>query len=107
MPQELALEVHELPSLEAHGGGLPHEVASLFVIGDRYEQAHAYDGLAATYDVAGNSDEALVHWERALHIYTSLGTADADAVRASMRRLSPGPRVNAGWNGVPVAEDVL
>lgn len=54
--------------------------------GDRYQQGNAHQGLAALAEAAGETAEARTHWERALDIFTVLGTADADQVRGRLRR---------------------
>lgn len=56
--------------------------------GDRYQQAQAHDGLAAARQAMGDTAEARIHWERALHLFTALGTAQSDVVRARLNELS-------------------
>ncbi len=57
-------------------------------ISDKYEQAAAHDGLALAWHVTGDVDQARHHWQEALTRYAELGTPEADAVRASLTRLS-------------------
>ncbi|GLY97854.1 BTAD domain-containing putative transcriptional regulator [Actinoplanes sp. NBRC 103695] len=62
-----------------------HHTAALALareLGDRYEQAWAHQGLAATLGAVEGRD----HLERALLIFTELGTSDADDVRARLIR---------------------
>ncbi|MFD0664990.1 tetratricopeptide repeat protein [Thermocatellispora tengchongensis] len=53
-------------------------------IGDRYEQAQAHEGIAGVHDGLGRAEDARDHWRRALSIYVSLGSPDADRVRSSL-----------------------
>jgi DNA-binding SARP family transcriptional activator/tetratricopeptide (TPR) repeat protein len=50
-------------------------------IGDAYEEARAHDGLARACRTIGDEAEAARSWQRALTIYTQLGTPEADQVR--------------------------
>ncbi|MEV0388945.1 tetratricopeptide repeat protein [Nonomuraea sp. NPDC050643] len=56
-------------------------------IGERDEQARAQRGLGHARHAAGDPAGARRHWERALAIYTELGTPDADEMRARLERL--------------------
>ena len=56
--------------------------------GDRYQQARAQDGLAAACRAMGDTAGAHRHWEQALQLFTALGTAESDAVRARLDELS-------------------
>jgi DNA-binding SARP family transcriptional activator/Tfp pilus assembly protein PilF len=53
-------------------------------IGDQHQQARAYEGLARAHHAAGDGDQARPFWQRALALYTDLGTPEADAVRAQL-----------------------
>jgi hypothetical protein len=48
-------------------------------IGDRYEQARAHDGIAATYQVTGDLDRAGPHAEHAQRLFTDLVVPAAPA----------------------------
>jgi tetratricopeptide (TPR) repeat protein len=50
-------------------------------IGDKFERARSYHGLARAYQATGDSDQARHHWQ-ALVLYTGLGTPEADQIRA-------------------------
>jgi tetratricopeptide (TPR) repeat protein/DNA-binding XRE family transcriptional regulator len=52
--------------------------------GDKYQQAHAHHGLGSVYDYLSDPGRARVHWEQALSRYASLGTPEADVVRARL-----------------------
>jgi DNA-binding SARP family transcriptional activator/Flp pilus assembly protein TadD len=53
-------------------------------IGGKYQQARACDGLARADQAGGNSSQAHRHWQEALALYTTLGTPEADHVRAQL-----------------------
>jgi tetratricopeptide (TPR) repeat protein len=53
-------------------------------IGDRYQQARAHNGLAHAHNALARPVEAREHWEKALALYTQLGTPEADEVRAQL-----------------------
>ncbi|MDQ3275250.1 MAG: hypothetical protein M3Q39_09560 [Actinomycetota bacterium] len=57
------------------------------MLGDRYEQARAHDGLAHTHHATGDPDQARHHWCEALALYTDLGVPDADDVQAYLTAL--------------------
>jgi DNA-binding SARP family transcriptional activator/Tfp pilus assembly protein PilF len=51
-------------------------------IGDRYQQARAHHGLGQADRASGDRDQAELHWQQALALFTELGTPEADQVRA-------------------------
>jgi tetratricopeptide (TPR) repeat protein len=51
---------------------------------DKYEQARAHHGLARSYHATGDLGQARQHWQRALAIYTDLGTPEAHDVQAQL-----------------------
>jgi DNA-binding SARP family transcriptional activator/tetratricopeptide (TPR) repeat protein len=53
-------------------------------IGDAYEQARAHHGLARAHQAAGDPGQARHHWQQALALFTTLGTPEADQVRAEL-----------------------
>ena len=53
---------------------------------DRYEQARALYGMADAHRDLGDPERARRHWQRALEIFTELGTPEADEVRAQLAR---------------------
>jgi DNA-binding SARP family transcriptional activator/Flp pilus assembly protein TadD len=53
-------------------------------IGARYERARALDGLAHAHHDLGRHHDAHTHWRAALEIFASLGTPEADQVRARL-----------------------
>ncbi len=53
-------------------------------IGNRYQQARAYDGLARACHAAGDPAQARQHWQQALALYTDLGVPEAGQVRARL-----------------------
>lgn len=63
---------------------------------NRYEQARAHNGIAATHRNTGDLEQARHHWQHALALYTDLGLPDAETVRAHLTALAqvhpdPGP----------------
>jgi DNA-binding SARP family transcriptional activator len=52
--------------------------------GDVYQQARAHQGLGDAGRAAGDRHQARPHWREALTLYTSLGTPEADDVRAQL-----------------------
>jgi hypothetical protein len=50
--------------------------------------ARALGGLASCFAAAGREDQALDHWREALAVYTSIGSAEADRVRARLADLA-------------------
>jgi tetratricopeptide (TPR) repeat protein len=52
--------------------------------GDRAQQASACHGLARACHAAADHGRARRHWQEALALYTSLGAAEADQVRAQL-----------------------
>ncbi|HXL96130.1 MAG TPA: BTAD domain-containing putative transcriptional regulator [Streptosporangiaceae bacterium] len=52
--------------------------------GDGYQQAHAQQGLGDAFRAAGDPRQAQRHWREALTLYASLGTPEADGVRAQL-----------------------
>ncbi len=83
------------PAGAAHRDALALSVRT----GDEYEQGRAHDGLGFACHAARDHDRARRHWEHALALYTGLGSADADDVRARLAELdretaaapAPGP----------------
>ena len=63
--------------------------------GDRYEQARAHDGIAATHHTTGNLDLARQHWQHALTLYTSLEVPHAQTVQAQLAALGRNTAVTA------------
>jgi tetratricopeptide (TPR) repeat protein len=65
---------------------------------EQYEQARAHDGLARSYRAAGDGSLARHHGKHALDLFSSLGTPEAEEVRALLSELlaSPGPGTAAG-----------
>jgi transcriptional regulator with XRE-family HTH domain len=53
-------------------------------IGDKFRQAHSHDGLGHAYRATGNADMASRHWQEALTLYMSLGSPEAEEVRAQL-----------------------
>jgi tetratricopeptide (TPR) repeat protein len=53
-------------------------------VGDSYQQARAYDGLARAHHAEARHDEARDNWGKALALYTQLGTPEAAEVRAQL-----------------------
>jgi tetratricopeptide (TPR) repeat protein len=53
-------------------------------VGYRYEQARAHNGLAHSYRVVRDRDQACRHWQEALALFTDLGVPEADQVRAQL-----------------------
>jgi DNA-binding SARP family transcriptional activator/Tfp pilus assembly protein PilF len=53
-------------------------------IGGMYQQARAHHGLARAHQAVGNPGQARHHWQEALALYTTLGTPEADQVRAQL-----------------------
>jgi tetratricopeptide (TPR) repeat protein len=47
-----------------------------------YEEARAHDGIGNACDALGETSRSRSHWERALSLYTELGTPEAEQVRA-------------------------
>ena len=56
-------------------------------IGDRYEQARAYSGLAHTYYSIDDPEQARDNWRQALTHYTDLALPEADNIRAALAAL--------------------
>jgi hypothetical protein len=54
--------------------------------GEKYEQARAHEGLAATYAASGAEAEAKArrHWHEALTRYTEVGAPQVEQVRAKL-----------------------
>jgi hypothetical protein len=53
-------------------------------IGDQYEQARAHDGLARGHHAVGEADQARRHWQRALALFSRLGTPEAGELRSQL-----------------------
>jgi DNA-binding SARP family transcriptional activator/tetratricopeptide (TPR) repeat protein len=53
-------------------------------IGDGYQEARAQNGLGQACRAAGDLGQAHRHWQEALALYTALGAAEADRVRAHL-----------------------
>ena len=70
------------PSLAAARHATARDIAS--DIGDTYQQARAHDGLARAHHALASTGQARDHWERALALYTHLGTPEADQARAEL-----------------------
>jgi tetratricopeptide (TPR) repeat protein len=71
---------------------LTHYTAALAIsseVDDRFEQARAHEGLARLYDT-GDDVRAHRHRNEALAIYTAMGSAHADKVRAMLKRAQDG-----------------
>jgi tetratricopeptide (TPR) repeat protein len=62
-------------------------------IGDAGElselRANSHDGLGHAYLALGDRDEATRHWRRAVDLYGSYGSPEADVVRARLAELDP------------------
>jgi hypothetical protein len=50
------------------------------IIGDRYEQAQALEGLAELHENLGQDEAARDNWHQALSIYTELGAPESEQV---------------------------
>jgi hypothetical protein len=64
--------------------GTPQALVVAVETEDRYEQARAHDGIAATHHITGDVDEARRHWQQALTIYTELGVPESDQIRTHL-----------------------
>jgi tetratricopeptide (TPR) repeat protein len=53
-------------------------------VGDQVQQARACDGLGRACHAGGDPARARRHWQEALALYTSLGTPEADQIRAQL-----------------------
>jgi tetratricopeptide (TPR) repeat protein len=75
-------------------------------IGDKYEQARAYHGLAHSYDAAGEGERARQCREQALVLFTAMGTPETEGVRAELATMNgasrPRPRQRPRARGSPV-----
>jgi hypothetical protein len=58
-------------------------------IGDKYEQARAYNGLGRSHHASCDPDQARHQWHQALALYTDLDAPEADQVRVSLQNLGP------------------
>jgi DNA-binding SARP family transcriptional activator/uncharacterized protein HemY len=54
-------------------------------IHDAYQQARAHHDLGLVHQATGDPGQARRHWQQALTLYTSLGTPEAEDVRAQLR----------------------
>ena len=54
-------------------------------IHDAYQQARAHHGLGLAHQATGNVGQARRHWQQALTLYTSLGSPEAEDVRAQLK----------------------
>jgi hypothetical protein len=71
---------------------LAHYVTALAIsseVDDRFEQARAHEGLARLHDT-GDEGRARQHRNEALAIYTAMGSARADDVRAMLKHAQDG-----------------
>jgi tetratricopeptide (TPR) repeat protein/transcriptional regulator with XRE-family HTH domain len=67
-------------------------------LGEQYEQARAHDGLGRGYQAMGAAGRGRRHGQRALALFTRLGTPEAGEVRTRLSGLltSAGPAAAAG-----------
>jgi tetratricopeptide (TPR) repeat protein len=56
--------------------------------GDRYERAHALEGIGHVLCDSGHTEPARRHWTEALDIYLELDIAEADLVRDRLAALT-------------------
>jgi DNA-binding SARP family transcriptional activator/Tfp pilus assembly protein PilF len=69
------------------GDALAQHASALLLasqIGDAYEQARAHHGLARAHQAIGDPGQARHYWQQALALFTTLGTPEADQVRAEL-----------------------
>jgi tetratricopeptide (TPR) repeat protein len=64
--------------------------------GEKHEQAAAHNGLARACHASGDLGQARRHWNEALALYVTLGTPEADQVRARLADIGEHGRELAG-----------
>jgi DNA-binding SARP family transcriptional activator len=85
-----------------HGAGQPAAARAELVAalrlaaetGNTYQQASAHRDLAESHYSAGEDEQASHHWQQAVSLFTGLGAAEADDIRA--RLTAPGTEASAG-----------
>ena len=63
--------------------------------GNLDEQARAHHGLACAHQAAGPSDQAQVHFEEAIRLYTRLGGPEAGQIRSAARLAATRPELTS------------
>jgi hypothetical protein len=75
------------PGPARHAGPARRPSAALAIATDTAsgdQQARAHAGLGRAYHILGDADRTRAHLERALTLYTDLGTPEADRIRADL-----------------------